>query len=286
MPARKQSWGGEHTTLKADVVTEYVSRYGTALKNQGFTTSYVDAFAGPGWRNADGGMKEFGVAVKVLNALDPLERYVFGDKDPAAIASLRRLVDELYEGFEDAGISRPVPEFWCGDANELVARECDWVQGAPMRRAVMFLDPYGMQVRRASIERIAATGRIDLWVLWPINQALTRLMQLDGDGIEPGRAAAIDDLLGPDWRSRFYEVPGLFGVQATRVAGDREVRDFVAEVMRTICGPGTHRTGMPLYRNGQLAFWLAFACTNQKPAAYSLALKFADHIIRRAQMPR
>jgi three-Cys-motif partner protein len=34
-------------------------------------------------------------------------------------------------------------------------------------RAVLFLDPYGMQVEWQTIEAIAKTAAIDLWLLFP-----------------------------------------------------------------------------------------------------------------------
>ena len=39
----------------------------------------------------------------------------------------------------------------------------DW----SLHRAVLFLDPYGMQVEWATIEAVAKTKAIDLWLLFP-----------------------------------------------------------------------------------------------------------------------
>jgi three-Cys-motif partner protein len=279
----EHDWGGRHTTLKAEIVRDYVFRYGTVMKNQKFNTVYVDAFAGSGWRDVGGGAIEHSVAVQVLEAPDPLDRYVFGDR-PRALSSLEKYIRSKFGS--DYGVLFPEPEYWPGDANILIARECEWVCAERARRMVMFLDPFGMQVTRASIERIAATQRIDLWVLVPINQALSRLLHRDGD-IPPGRRAALDDFLGAGWTERFYApVPDLLGTRRVREATDKEICDFVREMLIGIGGPGTHPAGLPLYRNNQLAFWLGFACTNRSPPAYSLALKLADHLIRRARKPR
>jgi three-Cys-motif partner protein len=282
---KERRWGGEHTFIKAQLISDYVSTYGTALKEKGFETAYVDAFAGSGWNEIKSGAREEGVAIRVLKARYPLHRYVFGDLDPSALAALKVDVERLRAARAEEGLATPTPLYVLGDANQLVQSECDWVAADPNRRMVMFLDPFGMQVSRASIEKIASTRRIDLWVLYPIGQALIRLMAKGGD-IPSGRVQALDDHLGPDWRSKFYAQPGLFGPQPGRDATIQEVAEFVQATFASTCGPGTHPRGLPLIRKGGLAFWLGFACTNPAPQAIALALKFANELIRRAQTPK
>jgi three-Cys-motif partner protein len=53
---------------------------------------------------------------------------------------------------------------WC--------RETDWNK----MRAVVFLDPYGMQVEWATIEAMAGTKSIDLWVLFPLGVGVNRFL--------------------------------------------------------------------------------------------------------------
>ena len=40
----------------------------------------------------------------------------------------------------------------------------------------MFLDPYGMQVKWSTLEAIASTRAIDMWLLFPLGQAVNRLL--------------------------------------------------------------------------------------------------------------
>ena len=42
-------------------------------------------------------------------------------------------------------------------------------------RAVVFLDPYGAQVDWSTIRDIGETKTIDLWVLFPLGQAVNRM---------------------------------------------------------------------------------------------------------------
>lgn len=47
------------------------------------------------------------------------------------------------------------------------------------RRAVVFLDPFGMQVEWRTIERIGQTKAIDLWILFPLGVAVNRFLTKD-----------------------------------------------------------------------------------------------------------
>ena len=81
---------------------------------------------------------------------------------------------------------------WCA--------ETDWTKN----RAVVFLDPYGMQVDWSTIEAIAATEGIDLWVLFPLGQAVKRL--LTRKRIPEGALAdRLTRHLGTEsWKDEFY----------------------------------------------------------------------------------
>ena len=48
MSERVQSFGGEHTRKKLDVVAKYLAAYATVMKKQEFRLFYVDGFAGSG----------------------------------------------------------------------------------------------------------------------------------------------------------------------------------------------------------------------------------------------
>ena len=52
MDAAPLLFGGDWTSAKLQVLAAYLKSYTTALKNQPFTTGYIDAFAGSGYRDA------------------------------------------------------------------------------------------------------------------------------------------------------------------------------------------------------------------------------------------
>jgi three-Cys-motif partner protein len=292
MSRRVQHFGGGHTELKLDVVAGYLAAYARALKDKGFRLSYLDAFAGSGWRAVGSAMDgqgslvpepeaAAGSALRVLRNAERLNRYVFGDANEDNIASLRTAIAEA----KSIDPSLPEPEVHCCDANDLVARECARLRRSSTDRTVMFLDPFGMQVQWATLEQIAATQKVDLWLLVPTGQALIRLLARHGK-ISSGWERALGDFLGgADWRDRFYAQPSqdLFGtLRQERQATLQDVSRFVVERLKATFGPGTHPTGLSLAHGGSgaEAYLLAFACANPNPAAYNLALKFANHMIR------
>jgi three-Cys-motif partner protein len=84
---------------------------------------------------------------------------------------------------------------WCANIN--------W----NITRAVVFLDPYGMQVEWKTIEAIAETKGIDLWILFPLGQAVNRL--LTRRSFPQGAwANHLTTFFGTDeWKDSFYSEP-------------------------------------------------------------------------------
>jgi three-Cys-motif partner protein len=86
----------------------------------------------------------------------------------------------------------------------------DWKK----ERAVVFLDPFGMQVKWDTVATLASTGPVDLWYLFPLGVGVSRLLKRDGN-ISEAWQKRLDLLCGTgDWRAEFYPVQtqaNLFG---------------------------------------------------------------------------
>ncbi|MEJ7701377.1 MAG: three-Cys-motif partner protein TcmP [Pyrinomonadaceae bacterium] len=91
------------------------------------------------------------------------------------------------------------------EANEYIQSLCekDWLKSN--RRAVMFLDPYGMQVKWETIEAIANTkAGYRPWLLFPLGVAVNRLLRNDGQ-ISPKIKQRLDDMFGTsEWQKFFF----------------------------------------------------------------------------------
>lgn len=118
------------------------------------------------------------------------------------------------------------------EANAAIVDICS-TMGWRRIRAVLLLDPYGMQVNWTTIEAIGRARHIDLWYLFPAG-TVHRLLQREGE-IPAGWKNALDRLLGDaSWRTEFYKTapePTLFGdrTRESKVADLLAIESYVAE---------------------------------------------------------
>jgi three-Cys-motif partner protein len=295
----KHAFGGDWTTDKLERVRKYLCAYTTIFKKNPrasyFTTIYVDAFAGTGERiesasrrgkakptdslgdegDTDAQSLQKGSA-RIALEVDPLfDRFVFIERSAKRVKELQKLRSEFPDRANVIQIDQ-------GDANELLKQWCqrsDWQK----HRAVVFLDPYGMQVDWATIEAIAATKAIDLWLLFPLGVAINRLLTRN----EPppkNWADALTRFFGnEEWKQEFYakkKERTLFGEEETerKEADFERIGRFFLKRLKTVfaqVAPNplilTNSRGVPIYL-------LCFAVGNPKGAP--TAVKIAKDILK------
>ena len=290
----EHQFGGEWTTLKLKVLAKYLQAYTTALKNTPFQKLYIDAFAGTGYRDvrregeddspqntlfpdmAEPEPQSFldGSARLALQVNPQFDQYIFIERSPERCAQLEILKSDF------PGLAKRV-DIRQGDANAKIQDLCatDWRSN----RAVLFLDPYGMQVEWTTIEAIAKTKAIDLWLLFPLGIGVNRLLTKSGE-IPKSWRRRLDLLLGTtDWYDDFYKVetmPTLFGddneriVKATMETMGRYFTNRLKGIFPGVAEePGVLRNSAnnPLYL-------LCFAVGNEP--GKKIALKIAQHLLK------
>jgi three-Cys-motif partner protein len=299
MPTTPHLFGGDWTTEKLELVRRYLVAYTTALKNRRFRTAYIDAFAGTGRRAPrrrkksgdslqtsmfelppeiyEAETQEFldGSARIALQVEPRFNKYFFIEKNSKRAAELQKLQEEFPDKKGDIHIK---PE----EANVYLQKFCrtvDW----RARRAVLFLDPYGMQVEWETIKAIGATKSIDLWLLFPIGVAVNRMLPRDGQIFDAWRRK-LDIMFGdPSWFDEFYEESidrNLLGEQAElkKVANfDSIARYFVGRLETAFYQVAQSPRYLYNSRNNPL-YLLCFATGNAKGAP--IAIKIADHILK------
>ena len=209
-------FGGVWTELKLDAVHYYLGFFTRVLRTLPFELWYIDAFAGTGTRveiRQVGGLLEgapvelaseqlAGSVMRALSVDPPFTRHVFIEGNA-----------ERFRALETVRSQYPLKQIECrhGDANaELRAiLSCPpWnaqTGGQGNLRAVVFLDPYGMNVAWDTLELLAATRAIDVWYLFPL-QAVTRQLSGKLDSIDHYKQDRLDDIFGtPNWREELYE---------------------------------------------------------------------------------
>lgn len=209
----RKPFGGPWTEEKLAVLEKYLIAHRNIFlgnpKARFYKVTYVDAFAGPGFRAAsradrayDPDARDFmmGSAVRALSLEQPFDRYHFIDKDAGALAQLAQHVP----GHLSERVTLDP-----GDANARLKHLCRATRWQT-RRAVIFLDPYGLQLTWDTLEAIAATKAADLWLLFPVSMGVNRLLTKGGLPPEDW-SERLDLTFGTaEWRERFYERGGLF----------------------------------------------------------------------------
>lgn len=213
------SFGGKWTKEKLEKVGNYLQTYVTALKNQKFKLIYVDAFAGTGYINLIGNnesqltlpefeeieVREFvsGSARNALEVNPPFDEYVFIEKNETRFSELEKLKND-FPNLKNKIL--PIT----AESNNYLQNFCsgDW----RYKRAIVFLDPYGMQVKWATIEAIARTQAIDLWILFPLGVAVNRLLKKNADITEPTKQI-LNEMFGTtDWFGEFFKEKEIRGL--------------------------------------------------------------------------
>jgi len=221
MTKYKQKFGGNWTEKKLKIISKYLSAYTTILrKTNYYKIAYIDAFAGTGYRELENqNTLEFietkeilkGSAKIALEINPTFNTYIFVEKDKKRIKELQKLIAEHSEDDFDIMIENE-------DANEFLQNICkkNWLN----RRAVVFIDPFGMQLEWTTIEAIADTKAIDLWILFPHAVGVNRLLKKDGKIKEAWRNR-LNIIFGTtDWYNAFYKEQKqktLFGDENTIV---------------------------------------------------------------------
>jgi three-Cys-motif partner protein len=292
-------FGGDWTRDKLERVRKYLCAYTRIFKSNPraayYTTIYVDAFAGTGEhiktgkrrpKQAPGGFFpdepdidteafQKGSARIALEVEPPFDRFLFIEHSAKHVAALEKLQREFEDRSNQIQIQR-------GDANDLLKKWCqhtDWQR----HRAVVFLDPYGMQVDWTTLEAIAKTKAVDLWLLFPLGMAINRLLTRNEPPPQEW-ADALTRIFGTeDWKSEFYAKktqPTLFGPEETerKDTDFSRIGRFFLKRLRSLfaqVAPNPlvleNSTGVPIYL-------LCFAVGNLKgaPTAVKIAMDILE----------
>lgn len=307
MAKSTHTFGGPWTDQKLGILRDYLTAYTTALSKTKFKKGYIDAVAGTGQRESSASAKSKkskglqretenrqaelpdtinspeaadelaqrfldGSARVALQCIPAFDRYVFIEKNSARCQQLDQLKRDFPEMAERIWIKQ-------GDANTLIQEMCkkNWREN----RAVLFLDPYGAQVRWKTIEAVANTKAIDLWVLFPLG-SVNRMLTQSGEIPQEWRDCLNELLDTEDWYDQFYrvdETQTLFERRKRLVKARYErVAKYFLDRLRT-CFAGVASNPAVLYnsKNSPL-YLLCFAAGNR--AGAPIALQIATHILK------
>ena len=287
-------FGGNWTEEKLKRVEKYLRAYATIMNKQKFQFAYIDAFAGTGYiegkKNKAGGqislfqqndIKEIetfskGSARIALEIKPEFDKYIFIEKSKKHFTELLKLKEEFKD--KEAKI-----DLINTDANNWIIDRCNnykWQNN----RAVLFLDPYGMQVNWETIKAIANTEAIDLWYLFPFGIGVNRLLKKNAADMPASWEAKLDDILGTnEWKEDFYsqrQDATLFGNEPKTVkdADFSKISKFIVKRLKSIfAGVAENPLLLRNSKNNPL-YLLCFASGN--PRGAKTAIKIAQDILK------
>ena len=295
-------FGGSWTEQKLEILEGYLKSYTTALKNQEFHLTYVDAFAGTGyvnpdsqdtmqsqptwWDDLDSPTREVLVgSTRRAIAVDdkPFDSFVFVEQNRDYARELRRTKEE-YQDREitiEQADANAFLRMWCQQQNRTF--------GVPWRRrrAVVFLDPFATQVEWQTIEAIAETESIDLWILFPVS-ALARILPRNR---RPNEAYAIrlDRVYGgPEWRNLYQTRASRTGQASLFPEDDQQllIRDdyqAIADLyLEKLRGAFARVAPQPKwFYNSRQTPLFAFMFAAANPAGAPIAVSIANHLLNK-----
>ncbi len=195
---------------KLELLGKYLRAYTGLMRRQKWLRgcAFVDSFAGAGQFH-DPETLEYvdGSPLVALRCVPSFDEYCFIDLSATKIRAL--------EGKLGAAVAAKVA-FHQGDANDIPVREiASRITYDSYRRGFVFLDPYGLQVHWSTVQALAKTRALDVFVNFPImgiNRLIPREARPDVQAFERLRSIFEDTA----WIDGLYTIQGgLFGESAS-----------------------------------------------------------------------
>jgi three-Cys-motif partner protein len=293
--SKSTTWGNNWTEDKLSAFTKYVSAYLTIMdfnKNKyRWKTLYFDGFAGSGDLKKKGnttaakavnsplidfGIEEAetkvykGAAERILSLKNKFDYYYFIDLNGE---SLKRLEIKLSAFNID---NRLV--FRESDANDNIKRMANALKKDKKLKALVLLDPFGMQINWESIELLKETAS-DVWILIPSGVIINRLLDRKGELTNINKLCSFFGMTEEEIRKEFYTKnisQTLFGEQTKIQKVQEPIRKITDLYIKRLQSIWKYVTPEPLVMKNTMnveIFHFAFASNN------SAGLKIAKEII-------
>ncbi len=204
---------GSWSVDKLKLLRKYLQAYVTVLRKQSWCKGYeyIDGFAGTGKpKTRDEQRYVYGSPRVALELPNPFTKYHFIESSNWRIKKLEKLRKEFP--------SQQV-EIYPGDCNDVLRRKI--VPDLPMRtfkRAIAFLDPFGMELEWSTLEEVARVETIEVFLNFSV-MAINRNVRLRRrEDISTAVRERMDRFWGTEWEAELYEEEQtLFGPQTVRI---------------------------------------------------------------------
>jgi len=235
-------------------------------QREGFSYSYIDAFAGPG-KHISKRTGKF-VAGSPRNALlidPPFSEYHFIDLDRRRIAWLRQLKSE-YPG-------RSI-HIYHEDCNDVLLDLLPRVEFAAYRRALCLLDPYGLHLDWRVVKMAGRLGTVEVFLNFPVLDMNRNALWRDWSRVPPAQIARMSRYWGDEsWRDVAYEKTLFEGLEA-KAPNDKVAQAF-RERLKSEAGFRYVPRPVPMRNSsGAIIYYLMFAA--HKPVSEHIVSHIFD----------
>ncbi|MEO7357754.1 MAG: three-Cys-motif partner protein TcmP [Ignavibacteria bacterium] len=276
MESSGNEFGGFWTEKKITIFIKYLKAYLQIMKNTRFELIYFDGFAGSGYIKSKKQNEIEGVALKVLSISDPKEFdiYYHVELDKEKSYELDKTLKDKFPDKED--------RIFCvsDDCNNKLIDLSKFLKKNKFHRALVFIDPKGMQLKWGSLESLKDLG-VDIWLLIPTGMGINRLLTTDSNKLSQGFINRLKVFLGmseEEILNYFYKTKKentLFGEETSLIKEENTnqiaidlIRQKMSSVFKHVSQP------YPMKNNkNSLMYHFLFASNNKT------GLRIADEII-------
>lgn len=249
--------------------------YSISLKKQKFNIIYIDAFAGEGYVDlpSDDGFETIEGSARIALSVDsPFDEYIFIENDASKAMELQKLVEKHPNKKIEIRIE---------DCNSFIINLCK-SEKIKYNMYLLFLDPFGTEVRWETLEALAKVGVFDIWYLFSL-AAAHRLMPRKGQFIDWQEKKLMMLFGTSSWKENLYarQMSMLDNDSFERNRDVPKTIEFVHDRLEAIFQRVCDRPAILTNEKNAPMFALFFAMTNPNPAAQELGFKFANHILRK-----
>ncbi len=193
---------GKWSEEKLELLRKYLNGYVAVLKKQASKGikgyEYIDGFAGTGRPKSKDKERYIEGSPRVALGLPtPFTKYHFIE-----IAEWRRAkLEALKQEFADRDI-----EIYPGDCNEVLRSQIvPTLPYSSYKRAIAFLDPFGLALEWETLKAIASTRTIEVFINIPIMDINRNIRRQDKDQISEESRERMTRFWGPGWDADFFE---------------------------------------------------------------------------------
>ena len=295
--SKSSTWGNDWTTEKLNAFQKYVEAYLTIMdtnkQKYGWKTLYFDGFAGSGDLKKNNNTSEEianapslldfdiaevetevykGAAERVLNLKKKFDYYYFIDLNGESLNKLRERLSQFDMGHK--------LQFRDEDANKSIKDMAAALRKDKKLKALVLLDPFGMQINWESIELLKGTSS-DVWILIPSGMIINRLLYRNGK-MKPAYIQKLCSFFGmteEEIRNEFYTEKvssTLFGEETTIQKNEGSIRKIADLYIRRLKEIWSNVSDEPLVMNNTknvAIFHFVFASNN------AIAKRIAKQIV-------